>query len=54
MAYPSDNAGVAKNFGNMLVGLSSKQKVVIAESYGGSDEPVDQIARKVGLVASPF
>lgn len=56
MAPPSDSAEARSSMSTLLPALkSSKHKVVIAESYGGKDEPVDQLrAELVAAGIDPF
>lgn len=44
MAHPSDSSEAKNSMGTLLSAVKSKQVVVIAESFGGRDEPVDQLA----------
>ncbi|KAI7837261.1 hypothetical protein COHA_008875 [Chlorella ohadii] len=50
MAPPSDNAEARKNIATLLSAIKPKQKVVVAESYGGRDEPLDSLT--AGFVAA--
>lgn len=43
MAHPSDSSQAKASMGTLLSAVKSKQTVVIAESFGGKDEPVDQL-----------
>ncbi|CAL8463908.1 g3443 [Coccomyxa elongata] len=43
MAPPDDSSEARATIATLLSALKSKQKVVIAESYGGRDEPVDTL-----------
>ncbi len=43
MAHPSDSSQAKSSMGTLLSAVKSKQTVVLAESFGGKDEPVDQL-----------
>ena len=40
---PPSGSDAAKIIGNILAAANNKQKVLVAESYGGQDEPVDTL-----------
>lgn len=44
MAPPSDAADAQKAIATLLSAVKPKQKVLVAESYGGRDEPLDSLA----------
>lgn len=43
---PSSNSELNNNIGTILVAANSKQYIGMYESYGGDDEPIDQILTK--------
>jgi flavin reductase (DIM6/NTAB) family NADH-FMN oxidoreductase RutF len=52
MAPPAGNAEAQKTMAGMLSAIKPKTKVIVAESYGGNDEPVDTLmANMVGVGA---
>lgn len=50
MAPPSDSGEARKAVATLLSAVKPKQKVVVAESYGGRDEPLDTLT--AGLLAA--
>mmetsp|Transcript_10397 Transcript_10397/g.20527 ORF Transcript_10397/g.20527 Transcript_10397/m.20527 type:complete len:651 (+) Transcript_10397:77-2029(+) len=55
MAYPSESSEAKASMGTLLSAVKSKQTVVIAESFGGNDEPVDQLCTAfLGAGLEPF
>lgn len=50
MTPPSDNAEARAAVNTLLSAIKPKQKVIVAESYGGRDEPLDSLVS--GLVSA--
>jgi hypothetical protein len=52
MAYPSDDAAAKTTFAGLLSAIKPGTKVLVAESFGGKDEPVDTLIKNlVGVKA---
>lgn len=52
MAYPSDDSAARTTFSTLLSAIKPKTKVLVAESFGGKDEPVDTLIKNlVGVKA---
>ncbi|CAL5226217.1 g9058 [Coccomyxa viridis] len=55
MAPPTESAEAAASVSTLLSTLKPKQKIIVAESYGGKDEPVDTlVASLVDINVSPI
>lgn len=55
MAWPTEDQDAKSSVATLLSAIKPKQQVIVAESYGGSDEPVDDIVRAlVGVEVDPL
>lgn len=54
MAWPTEDRDAKATVATLLSAIKPKQQVIVAESYGGTDEPVDDIVRSlVGVEVDP-